>query len=100
MVRFVGGGGKRVWVRRWAGPGSGMMSVSSALAMVLGGALTGGGGGASAGGNATNAWNRAKFLISTSPPDSEYYRRGLGPHHLLGEKSPPSAPAGADLPWG
>src|SRR4051794_38254178 len=53
MVRLVGGGGVRSCVLRWLGPASGMTPVSSPLACVLGGALTGGGGGLSAGGKVT-----------------------------------------------
>src|SRR5688500_17643848 len=63
-VRFVGGGGVRTCVFRMAGPGSGIMSVSSAPACVLGGALAGGGGGASAGGNVTVRCASAGVVIT------------------------------------
>src|SRR6516225_3800667 len=68
-VRLVGGGGARSWVLRMTGPGSGMMSVSSPLACVRGGALAGGGGGASAGGKVTRlcacvAWDTRRSIIN------------------------------------
>src|ERR1017187_2460771 len=69
-VRLVGGGGVRCCVLRIDGPGSGMMSVSSPPACVLGGALAGGGGGASAGGKLTVRWAWA------TPVSRIKYRRG------------------------